>query len=44
MCMGQEKRNWPDFLSENKISELPILKIMLRLCLCSKHTNICMSV
>ena len=44
MCMGQQKRNWPDFLSENNISELPILKLMLRLCLCSKHTNICMSV
>ena len=42
--MGQQKRNWPDFLSENNISELPILKIMLRLSLCSKHTNICMSV
>ena len=44
MFLGQEKRDWTYFLWENKISELPILKIILRFCLCSKQTNICMSV
>ena len=27
MSLEQEERDWPDFLWENKISELPILKI-----------------
>ena len=26
MCMGQQKRNRLDFLSENNISELPYIK------------------
>ena len=44
MSLEQEERDWPDFLWENKISELPILKIRVWLCLYSKQKNICMNV